>query len=187
MGEKEGPIDLTVLGAELRAFRHSRGMSVVAFAFELGKPAWLIDVLEHAEDELSARLCTLLPAQEILAVQEELHRQQRTSAHAPKAAAGDPNREASGSALLDEQTFYFPVTISADCAMDIIDQLLPFVTAAAEQDARRQQFLQQHIASAGLMFNLLGVHHRQNGHTELAQYSLQRFKGKLQEHMQVCS
>lgn len=175
----EQTVDVKVLGAELHRVRRARGLSMVAFASRLGKPTWLIDVLEHVEDEISGNLCSLLPPQEIEEVQVQLEKLQGEAG--PGADAEVPEGRAPA-----EQTFYIPVTISADNTMDVIDQILLFVSDEAERSGERKRCLQQGVVAAELMLQLLHSQYKCAGRNREARQCLKGFREKLQKRIRKC-
>lgn len=173
---KDKTFDLKVLSGMLRRLRQERGLSPVALASEVDKPVWLIDLLEHAEEEAAGELCSLLPPQEIEAVLEEMEARYGVCCEdAPSEAIAEP-----------EVTFYLPLTMSAERAMDMIDELLLFAVDGAGADCKRRQILQRGVVSAGLLVHMLSAHHKQAGRTTEAQQSLTRFQEMLQERLREC-
>lgn len=180
MERTENPVDLRALGAELRELRRAKGMSTVRFASELDEPVWLIDVIEHSDDELSRNLCSLLPKRELEAVQRAIQRLQ-SAGRVPRA-----DTRGGKSAPSEEQTFYLPVTISHDGLMDAMDLLMLFASDAAENDAVRQRALRQGIKSLGLLLWLQHMQYKRSGNEKKARQCLRCFCEDIQARLRVC-
>lgn len=180
MENSESHIDLKVLGAEMRELRHQRGMSIVRFAYELDKPAWLIDLIEHVDEAPASGLCDLLPKQESASVQEAFKRLRS------RTCFSGTGEQRHGTASTEEHTFYLPVTVSIDGLMNIMDQMMLFAVDADGYDARRQRLLCQGVVSVSMLASLLHMQYARAGKQRKARYCLHSFREGLQERMRIC-
>lgn len=180
MENSESHIDLKALGAQMRELRRQRGMSVVRFACELGKPAWLIDLIEHADEAPAFPLCNLLPEREIAAVQKAF-KLLRSRTCVPDMDTGERRN-----AFSAEHTFYLPVTVSVDGLMDIMEQMMLFAVNDGRHAVRRQKLLCQGVMSVSALAGLLHVQYTQAGDQWKARHCLRSFREGLQERMRIC-
>ena len=176
----ESPISLKALGAEMRELRREYGLSIARLAFMMGKPAWLLDVIEHAGVAVTSGLCSLIPQCEIRSVQEAFRRVQRTT----WSSGMRPQRKRS--ALSAEHTFYLPVTISPDSLTDAMKDVTTLAAESPESAAARQQILRQCVVSVSMLACLLHEQHRREGNEQAAQECLVSFRKNLQERTRIC-
>lgn len=179
MESSESHMNPKTLGAEMQKLRHSMGMSVVRFAGELNKPAWLVDLIEHAGEANASTLCDLLPSREIASVQEAFMR----LGSMPRFGNAAPGRQRVAPPA--ELTFYLPMTLSADSLTDIMDQVLLLAAAAGEPEANHQRLLRQSVVSVSSLACLLHTQYMHTGDQRNADRCLRRFRESLQERMQL--
>ena len=175
MESGESPIDLKVLGAEMHRLRQERNLSVARLALMMGKPAWLLDVIEHADTDMTSELCSLIPQREIRSVREAFLRVQRTTNHHRRQ-----------SARLAEHTFYLPVTVSTDSLTEAMKAVTLLAVESPGTATARQQFLRQCVVSVSMLACLLHEQHRREGNEQAAQECLISFRKNLQERTWIC-
>ena len=181
MESGESPIDLKALGAQMRELRRQMGMSVVRFACEMGKPAWLIDLIEHADDAPACPLCDLLPNREIASVQKAFKRL-RGRVCIPNTGVWEHR-----TVFPAEHTFYLPVTVSVDALLDIMEQMMLFAVDDDRYKVRRQKLLCQGVMSVSALAGLLHVQSTRSTDQRKARHCLHSFREGLQERMRICS
>lgn len=170
----ESPIELKTLGRELHWLRRTRGMSVVRLAAAMGKPAWLLDLIEHAGDAPVADLCTLLSRREIESVQQAVTRLQSMK------------QKKVFYPLPAEHTFYLPVTLSAASLCDAVDQLMILAVEDPDVTDNRRQLLRQSVVSVSQLACLLQARYDRMGDEEKAKRCLRGFRKHLQARLQHC-